>query len=271
MKYKLFISDYDRTLGDRDYIDPSTVEAIKEYERRGGKFVIVSGRVKDSITEICQKYGFVGLVGAYQGGMVKDIESGKVLYDHGIDKELAVCVFKDFISEKFDTTVDVDGIRYSVKGDGKFLDYYKNFGGSVENLLTADEVLKKIEATDKPIEKICAMINPDDVYSRMDSYSKKYPEKLLFTSGGPVILECINAKYNKGYAVRFIADYYGVPLSEVIAIGDAPNDVPLIDGEWYGVAVGNGCDKIKQVADEVAVEFKLNPVKQMLEKYCLTD
>lgn len=269
MKYKLFISDYDRTLGKRDYVDPSTIEKIKEYEKKGGKFVVVSGRVIDSISDICKMYGFTGLVGAYQGSMIKNLDTNEVLCDYGVDKEIAIKVYKDFIKEGFDSAIDIDGVRYSIKCDGVFLDYYDKFGGAVENLISPEKGLKLLEETDKTIEKVCAMIDPNQVYPKIEEYSKRYPEKVAFNSGGPIILECINANYNKGYAVKFIADYYGVPLSEVITIGDSTNDVPLVSGEWYGVAVGDGCEQIKKAANEVAVPFDQNPVKQMLEKYCL--
>lgn len=269
MKYKLFISDYDRTLGDRSYVDPSTVEKIKEFEKKGGKFVIVSGRVIDSICRICRMYGFTGLVGAYQGGMIKNLDTDEILVDEGVRKDIAISVVKDFIKERFDFTVDIGGVRYSVKVDGVYLDYYEKFGGAVVNVVTPEEVLEVMQSTDKTIEKVCAMISPDDIYPKIDEYNKKYPNEVSFNSGGPIILECINAKYDKGSAVRFIADYYGVPLSEVITIGDSTNDVPLVNGEWYGVAVGNGCDHIKKEANEVTVEFKDNPVKTILEKYCL--
>lgn len=269
MKYKLFISDYDRTLGDRDFVDASTVDMIKEYERRGGKFVIVSGRVIDSITRICKMYGFTGLVGAYQGAMIKDVETGKIHFHVGVDKKTAIEVVKQFFIDNYDTTIDIEGVRYSVKGDGVFLDHYLKFGGAVENLISREEALRKMQDTTGIIEKVCAMISPDQIYPEIDAYSKKFPDKVSFNSGGPIILECINKDYDKGSAVRFLADYYKVPLSEVITIGDSTNDVPLVAGEWFGVAVGNGCDQIKKVANEVTVEFKDNPVKTILEKYCL--
>lgn len=269
MKYKLFLSDYDRTLGDREHIDESTLQAIKKYQSCGGKFCIISGRVVDSISEICKTYGFGGLVGAYQGSMIKDLDTGKILYDYGLPKDIAIDVYKDFVGENYDTTVDIAGVRYSIKADGVFLNRYKEFGGAIDNLIDKEEGLRILESTVKPIEKICAMIPPEDIYTKIALYSEKYPKDVAFNSGGPIILECINAKYNKGYAARFIAEYYGIPFSEVIAIGDSTNDIPLVDGKWYGVAVGDGCEQIKHAANEVAVEFSKNPVKQILEKYCL--
>ena len=90
-----------------------------------------------------------------------------------------------------------------------------------------------------------------------------------FNSGAKYLLEAINPDCGKGVAVRFIADYYGIPLEKVIAVGDSTNDVDLLVGPWYGVAVGDDRDELKAVADEVTVPFKDKPVKTLIEKYCL--
>ena len=45
MKYKLMISDYDGTLGGAptNTIDDETLSAIREYQEKGGIFVIYTG------------------------------------------------------------------------------------------------------------------------------------------------------------------------------------------------------------------------------------
>ena len=83
------------------------------------------------------------------------------------------------------------------------------------------------------------------------------------------MLEAINPECGKGQAVRFIADYYKVPLEQVIAVGDSTNDIELINGPWHGVAVGDGRDELKAVADEITLPFDQKPIKYLLEKYCL--
>lgn len=269
MKYKLFISDYDGTLGRKDYVDPSTLEAIKEYERRGGKFIICSGRIIESIIRICKYYGFKGVVGCYQGATLVDIDSGEMLYDFGVDKDIALSVMKDFVDEGFDFTVDLGGKRYCRLADDVYMGRYEKFGGSVGVKVSTEELFEIVKNTTENVEKVCAMLDPKLVYPKIEEYNAKYPKDVSFNSGGSIILECINSKFDKGYAVKEIAKYYGVPLDQVITIGDSTNDVPLVSGPWHGVAVGSGCDQVKAAADEIANVFDENPVKQMLEKYCL--
>ncbi|MBQ7236490.1 MAG: HAD family phosphatase [Clostridia bacterium] len=90
-----------------------------------------------------------------------------------------------------------------------------------------------------------------------------------FNSGAKCLLEAINPDCGKGVAVKFIANYYNIPLEKVLAVGDSTNDIDLLVGPWHGVAVGDGREELKAVADEVTVPFREKPVKLLLEKYCL--
>ena len=57
MQYKLIISDYDGTFRHRDNtVGERTVSAVREYVRRGGKFVICTGRMPSSIRPVLLRY-----------------------------------------------------------------------------------------------------------------------------------------------------------------------------------------------------------------------
>jgi hydroxymethylpyrimidine pyrophosphatase-like HAD family hydrolase len=66
-----------------------------------------------------------------------------------------------------------------------------------------------------------------------------------------------------------LSKYYNIPLEEILTVGDSTNDIDLVKGPWYGVAVGDGKEALKAVAKEVTVPFEQKPVKVLLEKYCL--
>jgi hydroxymethylpyrimidine pyrophosphatase-like HAD family hydrolase len=81
MKYKLFISDYDGTLGEapKNDIDAETLSAINQYVAKGGIFCVCSGREYRSIKKICLEQGLKGLVVPFQGANIHDLESGKCI------------------------------------------------------------------------------------------------------------------------------------------------------------------------------------------------
>ena len=79
MKYKMFVTDYDNTLLRTDHtILPETWAAIKEFERRGGKFVICTGRMLSTVLQTVKPYGLKGEIIAFQGGVTADVNTGEV-------------------------------------------------------------------------------------------------------------------------------------------------------------------------------------------------
>lgn len=47
------------------------------------------------------------------------------------------------------------------------------------------------------------------------------------------------AGVTKGTALTRLADRLGIPMSQVMAIGDNDNDIPMLEQAGYGVAMGN--------------------------------
>ncbi len=55
----------------------------------------------------------------------------------------------------------------------------------------------------------------------------------------------------KAEALRVLEQTYGIPSDRVVAVGDATNDVPMIQAAGLGVAMGSGMQELLEVADRV--------------------
>lgn len=266
MKYKLFVTDYDGTLGNRSVIDGETLAAVKEYMARGGKFVVCTGRMFCSIRDILTGYGLKCPVISYQGAMIDDLSSGERLYSGGIDYKFAAEVTRTLKSENVDVAVDIGETRVYEKRS-EFIEVYEKVvgihGKQVKDM--AEEILKD----EKPVPKITVLARPERIKEITAKYSAVYGGRLLVNSGADALAEFVNPDCCKGKAVEWAAKRYGIPYSETIAVGDSTNDLQLVTGEWHGVAVGDAKDELKAAADEITVPFKDKPVKFLLEKYCL--
>lgn len=270
MKYKLFISDYDGTLGKapENDIDFETRKAISEFTRKGGIFTVCSGRETGSINKILKPQGLEGLVVSLQGAHISDIQTGQTIYYGGLDKKTATSVLDAVQDSGLVPLIYHNGDLYYQK-DTEYTDVYiKNV--MIDGIVT--NVREQVEKIDGIISKICWLGDDKIVNQTAEKLNAIYKgKKVKFNSGAPCLLEAINPECGKGFAVKFIADYYNIPLDQVIAVGDSTNDVELISGPWHGVAVGDGREELKAVADEITVPFDQKPVKVLLEKYCLSD
>ena len=70
---------------------------------------------------------------------------------------------------------------------------------------------------------------------------------------------------NKTLTVDRVIKEYGLDWSQVIAFGDAGNDVPCIEKAGIGVMMGNAKEEIKQHGDYVAEACDQDGVAKMLE------
>lgn len=267
MKYKLFISDYDGTLGKAPMndVDEETLNAINKFVSKGGIFVVCSGRETGSITKILRSAGLKGLVASFQGARISDIESGEYIFNSGLTAEQAIEVLNAVKSTGLTPIGYGENELFYPKKD-EYVEYYQKNVCVPGRIADMEEELKR----QGKASKICFLGDDALVNKTADEMNEKFKDKnIRFNSGATNLLEAINPDCGKDNAVRFIANYYNIPLEEVITVGDSTNDIELIQGPWHGVAVGDAREELKAVAKEITVPFKDKPIKTLLEKYCL--
>lgn len=71
---------------------------------------------------------------------------------------------------------------------------------------------------------------------------------------------------NKGAALRQLAPSLGYDAAEVLAFGDMPNDIEMLQWAHYGVAMGNASAEVQAIADEVTGSNDAAGVADVLER-----
>lgn len=265
MKYKLLVTDYDGTLGQLNDISDKNLSAVKKFQDMGGKFVICTGRSFNSILPILQKYDIKGDIITFQGAVIVNIESRKLIYDGEVDKNLIIDINEKLKSANVATGVYLnDHIVYESVND-KMNYYLQHVGFGAQQVKSLKTALLE---TPLKVRKLIALGDGVDIEKLRDKYAKEYKGKLIVNTSSAELLEVISPNNSKGEGVKRIAEYYNIPLKEVITVGDSNNDVELVKGEWHGVAVGDSVEELKKSAKEVTVDFKCDAISYLLEKYC---
>ena len=73
----------------------------------------------------------------------------------------------------------------------------------------------------------------------------------------------------KGNTQEELAEYLGIPLSQVAAFGDDRNDMEMVQKCGLGVAMANASDEVKQNADFITLSNEDDGLAYVIEKFIL--
>src|SRR5690606_6731361 len=86
------------------------------------------------------------------------------------------------------------------------------------------------------------------------------------TRSGAPFLEVMAQGVSKAWGLARLCDRLGITAEEVVAFGDAPNDVELLTWAGRGVAVANAAEVTRTAADEVTASNEDDGVAGVLEQ-----
>jgi hypothetical protein len=91
-------------------------------------------------------------------------------------------------------------------------------------------------------------------------------EDATATISGEVLVEVSAAGVTKAYALAALCEELAVDAGSVLAFGDMPNDIPMLQWAGHGVAVENAHPDVIAIADEVTASNDDDGVAAVLER-----
>ncbi|MBO7177643.1 MAG: HAD family hydrolase [Clostridia bacterium] len=266
MKYKLIVSDFDDTMvDDAQVVSETTIQAIRDYESRGGKFVFCTGRMISAILPHAKKLGLKGEIIGYQGAVVADIESGNFLVEHAIPYEKAMKV-GEYLEKRGLYYHVYEDDTFVIKEENAFSQGYRYFTFKEPKIvgknLTEYMAEKRLSPT-----KILIINEPSKIPAILQEMQEQFGDILLVNSSKRFIVEIVPLDIDKGSAVKELAERLGISLDEVITVGDGLNDIPMLSCGAFGIAVENANPKAKAVANVIAPSCTEEPIKWIIDKY----
>ena len=99
---------------------------------------------------------------------------------------------------------------------------------------------------------------------------RRFPD-LAFMRSHSFIVEIMTKGIDKGLAVKWLCDKYGINTEDSISLGDSENDIAMIKTAGLGVAMANAMPKVKEAADYIADSNDNDGVAKVIQKFCLGD
>jgi Cof subfamily protein (haloacid dehalogenase superfamily) len=269
MKYDLIFSDFDGTLARKENeISDRNATAIKEFVKRGGTFVVCTGRMAKSVLPIRKILGTENQLiceAGFHGAHVVD-SNGVAVVERGISAE----VTQKIIARAKAIGAHVhyyDFYNCFVQERNEIINEYERLTGTP--ITVVGDMQKHLsEHPDMLVPKIMIVVSPEKMAETKAWMDGEEYEGAESTTSTPIFLEYIPKGWGKGAALKAIAKELDIPLSRTIAIGDNMNDMTMVKTAGLGVAVGNGREELKAVADYVAVNHDEDAVAQVIEKFC---
>ncbi len=268
LQYKLIVSDFDGTLRRTEGgISEGNIRAVEDYVRAGGVFALCTGRMMSSILPYAHRLHLSGLVAAYQGAMIRDIESGALVRDCRISCEDAqeICAFLQGMGRHIHV---YDGDDLYVNRDDDFRRWYEQ-ACAVRSILTPEDIAETVRAKGISPHKIIAVSPPEERERVLAAVQEKFGARFYVTTSMEYLVEIVCKGCDKGGALEYLSGYYRIPLAESIAIGDNYNDLPMVRKAGLGVAVANGEEALRREADFVTRTCDEDGVGYVIRKFGL--
>lgn len=256
MNCKIVFFDVDGTITSYQdgTISDSTKKAIKVLKNNGIKVVAATGRPLSMCKELVE-LGIDTFITA-NGGYVKHNE--KVIHKIPMDKKVMLDVIEFAIKENHALSYYTEDFSMNGIKDLKILKALK------ETLSLSEYPNTNTLICDEEVYLMCLFANDEDVLK----YKNRFPH-LTFKRWHPYVLNVLQHDVSKSIAILKVLDYFGIDRSDSVAFGDGENDVDMLELVGVGIAMGNGNEKLKKIADFVTKKSCEDGIEFALKKYGL--
>jgi 5-amino-6-(5-phospho-D-ribitylamino)uracil phosphatase len=261
---RLVAVDLDGTLlNDAKKVSRRTVDALKCLPGGGVRVVIASARPPRSVRHVYRELGLETWQINYNGALIWDEPNRRAVYHRPMDGAVVREIIEAVRDRYEEVLVGCEVLdRWCTD---RFDDTYTTETG---RLFKPDLVAPLEEFLNQPVTKLMFLADPVTI-TRLDPVLIDLPHDVSIVRSDPQLIQIMNAGASKGAALRLVAKHYGVPMEQVMALGDAVNDVPMLEAAGVAVAMDNAHPDVKAVADWVAPSNNDHGVHAALVKYGL--
>jgi Cof subfamily protein (haloacid dehalogenase superfamily) len=262
LKYRLLALDIDGTLvNSRDELTAPTVAAIRAVREAGIRVVVATGRRYSRALPLVEPLAIDAPLITASGALIKCPTDHRTLYRAHFDRADLCRLLEVVDRHGFDAVLYADTFHEG-------FDYYCRR----IDLGTGQPELAEYFALNPNCHREHAALMrdpPDDIFGgfvmgtqpqmlalhaalQAALPDKLYTHVLRSPRYRGFMCEIAPAGASKFNGILRLAETWGITPSEMCAVGDDVNDLPMIVGAGLGVAMGNAVDEVKRAADRVA-------------------
>ncbi|NRT16910.1 hypothetical protein HNP99_003284 [Flavobacterium sp. 28A] len=264
MKYKMLVLDMDDTLLTDDHtISNENKEMLALAKEKGVYIILASGRPTPAMVNYARELGLDNsYMISYNGAVITDLKEDKVIFEQMLTKEQIHELYDYSVKSKTDIITYLDGKVVS-ETDSKYIDIELNITGLEHNKVTSFKETVQTAAVK------CILLEEPSYLVEVEKDLKRAMPHLSVSMSKPFFLEVAQHGIDKAASIKIIAQKLGILQSEIIAVGNAGNDLTMIEYAGLGVWVANVTPELKDKADVIVASNNDHGVAEVIKRFIL--
>lgn len=271
MPVRLIACDLDGTLLGADHITVSerNRKALFEAHEKGVKIAVATGRTLSVIYGVIEQLPFVDYVIYSNGAAVRDLKTAKTVYKEYMSEKVAADIFSFLLKYPVYFEFYYNGAQHAQTGREKYfkgMDLPREFLEAYAAQTVFDDEIAPFAA--KGVEKINLFYFEKAHYEEIREYLFSN-ESIACTSPVAGDIEMTAKGVDKSNALAGLCKTLGITSREVMAFGDADNDLGMLEFAGYGTAMANASQACMDKAKYKTLSNEEDGVAAAVEKYVL--
>lgn len=262
----MLVLDLDDTLLTDDHkISDENAAMIFKAQEMGVYVVLASGRPTSAMTGFAKQLKmdyYNSFMLSYNGAVITDLKENKVLFEQTLTKDQIHELYDYSIKSKTHIITYVNEEIVS-ETDSEYIDVEKHITGLVHNKVVSFKAAVKTNAVK------CILLEEPSYLRKVEDDLKLAMPHLSVSMSKPFFLEVAQHGIDKAFSLKKLAEKLNIHQSEIIAVGNAGNDLTMIEYAGLGVWVDNVTPELRDKADIIVASNNNDGVAEVIRRYIL--
>lgn len=284
---RLLATDLDGTfLDSRGSVTPENRAAVEKANKNGLNIVFVTGRPARWLRGVAEAANHFSLMIGGNGGFVADMRTMQVVANNAIEHAAAVTAVERVLDVFPDATFGIErsfiGMPIAQSRADRYDEMRVDKLSEFEFAITDGYVPAWNIAQEIPVAPIHELIQLSDITKiiikpgdptgwNSDTWLAEISPlvndvvQVTHASQEIVLAEISALGVTKATALAQIAADLGLTAEDCVAVGDMPNDIPMLEWAAEAWTLENAHDEVRAVTSNVLPHHDLSPVAQLIE------
>jgi hypothetical protein len=260
----MLVLDMDDTLLTDDHkISEENKEMLFKAQELGVYVVLASGRPTPAMTAYAKELKLDdSYMISYNGAVITDLKEDKIIFEQTLSQQQIHELYDYSLKSKTHIITYVDGKIVS-ETDSEYIEVERTITGLEHDKVPSFKNKVKSSAIK------CILLEEPSYLKEVEKDLKTAMPHLSVCMSKPFFLEVAQNGIDKGASIKFLAEKLNILQSEIIAVGNAGNDLTMIEYAGLGVWVDNVTPELRDKGDVIVASNNDHGVAEVVRRFIL--